>query len=411
MTDLGDQPVSSRDRQILRELAQHVRDISQHPRMAQSRARWFQTNRLQLTRPPVQISLDGASDDFVPPQTLCCEDAAARAAEYRFRCFIAYHERLRCDTLIQARWQVPQVFHDTGWGLAIQHKASTQEKGAWAFDPVINEPADLKKLRFPEVVYDEAASQRRLAVVHELFGDILDVHLMGVWLVSFHLMSLYCQLRGFEQVLLDMYDEPQMLRDAMAFLEEGHHRLVRQYVDLNLLYLDNRTSLYATDLLPTAGFQPERVRTSDVWAWADAQELTNVSPDMTWEFSMQHDARLLQPFGLTTYGCCEDLTDKLDLVDRLPHLRQVGVTPWANVAKCAEKIGTRYVISWRPNPAHLVGGLDENFLRLYFRENLTHLRHSVFHVLLKDVETCEHQPERMVRWSEILDEEISRLWS
>ena len=132
MTDLGDQPVSSRDRQILRELAQHVRDISQHPRMAQSRARWFQTNRLQLTRPPVQISLDGASDDFVPPQTLCCEDAAARAAEYRFRCFIAYHERLRCDTLIQARWQVPQVFHDTGWGLAIQHKASTQEKGAWA---------------------------------------------------------------------------------------------------------------------------------------------------------------------------------------------------------------------------------------------------------------------------------------
>ena len=45
--------------------------------------------------------------------------------------------------------------------------------------------------------------------------------------------------RGLEEGMLDMYAEPQMLHDAMAFLEEGHHRILRQYFAQNLLAFNN----------------------------------------------------------------------------------------------------------------------------------------------------------------------------
>ena len=74
-----------------------------------------------------------------------------------------------------------------------------------------------------------------------------------------------------------------------------------------------------------------------MWATAEAQELTLVSPEMTREFSLQYEKRLLERFGLAIYGCCEDLTKKLDYVYRIPNLRQVNISPFADVPKCAEQ--------------------------------------------------------------------------
>ena len=69
---------------------------------------------------------------------------------------------------------------------------------------------------------------------------------MGIRHVSFHLMSLYCQLRGLEQVMWDMYDRPMMLHQAMAFLEEGNRQMVRQYEQMNLLSLNNDDTYHSS---------------------------------------------------------------------------------------------------------------------------------------------------------------------
>jgi len=88
----------------------------------------------------------------------------------------------------------------------------------------------------------------------------------------------------------------------------------------------------------------------------------------------------------------------------------LGVTPWADVGKCAEKIGGRYSISWRPNPAHLAGDFNEAFIRSYLRHGLAALKGCAFHVFLKDIHSCGGRPERLTRWTQILNEEIERLW-
>ena len=50
----------------------------------------------------------------------------------------------------------------------------------------------------------------------------------------------------------------------------------------------------------------------------------------------------------------EDLTNKIDMLRTIPNLRRIAVSPFANVRRCAEQIGTDYVMSYRPSPADMV---------------------------------------------------------
>jgi hypothetical protein len=305
------------------------------------------------------------------------------------------------------------VIH-TGWGLEPQYTPSGEEAGAWAFDPVINDPADLKKLEFPEIIYDEEATRRTLEEAQDIFGDILDVRLKGVTRVSFHLTSLYCRLRGLEQVMLDMYLNPGMLHDAMAFLEEGHRGLVRQYQEMNLLSLNNDKTYHSSggvgysEELPQPGYDPDNVRPCDIWASAESQEMAQVSPELHNGFVLQYEKRLLEPFGLNGYGCCEALDKKLDYVFSIPNMRRISISPWADVDVCAERLNGSYIFSWKPNPAHLVGNFSEEQIRGYIQHTLdvTKANGCVTEMVLKDTHTCENQPARFTRWTDIAREVV-----
>jgi hypothetical protein len=159
-----------------------------------------------------------------------------------------------------------------------------------------------------------------------------------------------------------------------------------------------------TDELPAAGFDPGRVRPRDLWASAEAQELAQVSPAMHAEFSTAYEKRLLAPFGLNGYGCCEDLTLKLGDVFMIPNIRRISISPFANVDKCAEKLGRRCIFSWKPNPAHLVGRFDPEALRAYIGHTLQVARGCVLEMILKDTHTCENRPERFTEWTRIARE-------
>ena len=227
---------------------------------------WRRHNSLQRVRPMILVFPEGSWRELLPEAGMLCEGQEARQIEWRLRNRIYHHEHIHDDTVIESTWTVNKRVTNSGWGLEPQHIPSAQATGAWGFDPVINGRDDLKKLHYPEVQVDEEGSARDLERMQDLFGDILSVRQKGVAHVSFHLMSLYCQLRGLAQVMLDMYDNPAMLHEAMAFLEEGNRRLVQQYIDLNLLSLNNDDTYHSsggvgyTDELPLPDFDPARIR-------------------------------------------------------------------------------------------------------------------------------------------------------
>ncbi len=407
--------MTGNNRTILRELARRVADIAALPVQEQRRARWRRHNRLDATAGPmILIFPEGSWEELLPDAALVCEDEASRRIEWELRRRIYCHEHFRDDTVIEREWVVPKVIHNTGWGLAGKRIPAPAERGAWKFDPVLRDARDLAQLHYPEISYDEPATQRNLAAAQDLFGDILDVKLKGVAHISYHLMSQYSDWRGLEETMLDMHLQPGLLHEAMARLEEGHHGVLRQLVAQNLLSLNNDGTYHSsggvgyTDELPAAGFDPARVRPCDMWASAESQELAQVGPKQHAEFALAYEKRLLEPFGLTGYGCCEDLSRKLDDVLTIPHIRRISISPFADVDRAAEKLGGRAIFSWKPHPAHLVGDFDADAIRRYIRHTVEVAQQHgcVLEMILKDTHTCEHHPERFDRWTLIAQEEV-----
>ena len=408
--------VNHHERSVLRDLARRVREIAELPVQQERRTLWKRHNALQPARPMILLFPEGGWVELLPPDSLVCEDPEARGIERELRMRVYHHEHFVDDTVIEAEWKIPRAISSTGWGLQPARHEVTESRGAWAFKPVLNSRDDLDSLQIPRISHNQTESQRRLTRAEELFGDILGVRLSGVAHVSYHLMQQYTYLRGLEQMMVDMFEEPQLLHDTMEFFVRGHQEVLRQYQDLNLLELNNDSTYHSsggvgyTDEIPLPGYDPQRVEPSDMWASAESQELASVGPAQHEEFALQYERRLLDPFALNGYGCCEPLTDRIDLVLTVPGIRRLSISPWADFQVAAEQLGQDYILSWKPKPMHLVGEFREPDVRAYIRTALeTALEHhAVLEMILKDTHTCDHHPERFDRWSQIAREEVDR---
>ena len=233
------------DIEVLRELAKQVREIASLPVQEERRTLWKKHNSLQPVRPMVLLFPEGAWPELVRPETLRCTSEEARRIEWELRIRIYGHEHFADDTVVEPEWRVQKAINTTGWGLEARQHESTTERGAWAFEPVLNDRADLEKLRTPVVTHDAEESQRRLEASQELFGDILEVRLVGKTHISYHLMQQYTYLRGLEQMMIDMFDDPQFLHDTMELFVQGHQSVLRQYQDLSLLELNNDSTYHS----------------------------------------------------------------------------------------------------------------------------------------------------------------------
>lgn len=401
--------IESADRKILRTLAKRVAEIADDAAMQRRRRKWFEHNALRSTYPLMLVFPEGSWEELLPSSACTCSGEKARSLEWGLRAKIYGYEHFQDDMVVEKEWVVGKSIRSTGWGLEPRRTPSSEARGAWHFDPVIREPSDLKKLHYPEISYDAESTLRELGEMQALFGDILTVTCKGVQHISYHLMAQYTALRGLEEVMIDMYAEPQMLHDAMAFLEEGNRRVLRQYVEQNLLSFNNDQTYHNsggngyTDELPLPDADPRNARPCDLWASAEAQEMAQVSPEHHAEFILSYEKRLLAPFGLTGYGCCEDLTRKLDYVFTIPHIRRISISPWADVDVCAAKLKGRYIFSWKPNPAHLVGHFHADSIRAYIRHavEVAQANHCVLEMILKDTHTCERHTERFDEWTRI----------
>ena len=137
--------------------------------------------------------------------------------------------------------------------------------------------------------------------------------------------------------------------------------------------------------------------------------MAQVSPAMHAEFILPYEKRLLEPFGLIGYGCCEDLTAKLPDVLTIPHIRRISISPFADVERCAAQLERRAIFSWKPHPAHLVGEFDADHIRAYIKRTLAaaSAHGCVLEMILKDTHTCESHPERFTLWTDIAQQVVA----
>ncbi len=390
------------DTAILRELMKRFAEAAAHERNAELRALWRAHNHLAAPRPLVAVW----AENWLEVPEVCnlqCQSEAARGLEFRLRQLLWQWHNVPDDKPLEATLSVRKVAHWSDWGLPVLRNQHGGEGDAWGFVPVINTMEDALKLHSPTIEYDEAASLKKLDRVRELFGDILPVRLSGVQEISYHICMQYSDWRGLQNLYTDFYDEPEMLAHIMDKLKEGYQSILRQMEEQELLDLNNDGTyqgtggLGYTDELPGPGFTGH-VRPCDMWGSAEAQELAQVSPRMHREHLFVREAELLRPFGLTEYGCCEPLHDKLDDVLALPGIRKISASPWADIGKYADKVGRKAITSWKPNPAWLSDGHDEAWVQRQLDEGVRTLKDCAFEVLLEDLRTCSGKPERIGQW-------------
>ena len=125
---------------------------------------------------------------------------------------------------------------------------------------------------------------------------------------------------------------------------------------------------------------------------------------MTEEFEIDYAKRFFEGFGLVYYGCCEPLDKKIDIVKKLPNLRKVSITPWADVDEAADKLGNEYVLAYKPNPAFVATEtLDESAIEHEIRRALNACRRNGIscEFTLKDISSIHRNPKNLEKWAQI----------
>ncbi|MAE60776.1 MAG: hypothetical protein CMJ49_05395 [Planctomycetaceae bacterium] len=406
--------ISAHDREVLRMLAAQVAELTTRPIEQDKRDLWYAHNALEPTRPVIFCDPENGWREIFPADQLTCEGELARGWEFGLRKEVFWGTQMGDDRPVDPYLNVPHVYTETDWGMS-DTRIGGERGGAYTWDAPLRTYDDLDRLRFPEITIDEPATQRQLALAEETFGDLLTVRLKTSWWWTMGMTWTLIRLRGLSQVMYDLVDHPDELHRVMAFLRDGHMARLDYLEQSNLLSLNNDGTYVGsggfgwTHELPQPDFDG-RVRTTDMWGFAESQETVGVSPEMFAEFIFPYQLPLLERFGLTCYGCCEPINARWHIIKKVSNLRRASVSPWADCAAMAENLGDRYVYSMKPNPSDLaMDTFDDDRVRKNLRHALDTTRHCRVEVIMKDCHTIGRDLQRVIRWTRIAREEAEAL--
>jgi hypothetical protein len=409
-----DSPITPKERAILRRLADQVAELAARPIEQKKRDLWYRHNALEATRPLIFCNPENGWWEIITSDLLECESVLTRWWEFRLRQEIFWGTQMGDDRVIEPYFDVPHVSSETDWGMH-ETRIQSQADGSYVWEAPLKDYASLDQLKFPQITIDEGATARLVDQAQSLLGDLLTVRLRTGWWWSLGLTNTVISLRGLEQMMLDMLDQPENLHRLLGFIRDGNLARLDWLESHGLLSLNNDGAYVGsggfgwTRELPRPDFSGQ-VRTLDMWGFSESQETVGVSPRMFAEFILPYQLPILERFGLNCYGCCEPLDKRWSFVKQIQNLRRVSISPWSDCARMAEALGADYIFSLKPNPADLaMETFDEERVRAGLHQDLHQTRNCRVEAIMKDNHTIRRDPQRVIRWVQIARQEADKL--
>ncbi len=411
--------LSTHDRDILRRLAAAWAEAAASPIHAETAHAWQALNDLQPCRVMVWINeIPWHEMDVDGELLLACDDPFCREQERILRQTLYQWRHLPADMIIAPRFDLPYVIHDTGFGLTEDVDIAIVDANSSIvsrhFHVQIQQPEDLDKIQTPVITVDREESFRRLNTLDDALGDIMPVTLRGAPGFWFAPWDELIRWWGVREAMTDLVDRPELVHAAMDRLVNAYLSRLDQYVALNLLSRnDDNTRIGSggygyTAQLPGKGYDPAWLRPCDLWGCATAQIFSDVSPRMHLEFALQYERRWLDRWGLTYYGCCEPLHLKLGILQTVPNLRKISMSPWADLDSAVAQVGARYVLSCKPTPAIFCEDVwRPERARADLTAILDRTQGCPAEIIMKDISTVRYQPQRLWEWAEIARQVVS----
>lgn len=399
------------DKEIIRKLATQVAEIAALPVQYETRNLWMAINSLKPVRPMVLIDQIPWHEMNVDDElTLQCEHDFCRGIETSLRRTLYSWKHMRADMVVEPFIDVYKVIRGMGFGIGVvEEKSITDAENdvmGHAYVDQLQTEEDLEKIEMPEVYLDVEATNRLEEMAREILSDTLSIRMQGA-LPGFAAWDRIAEYRSVQNILYDMVDRPEFMHAIISRYTDASLSLLGQLETKGLLgygqTLIHCSGAY-TDELPAPGFNPDHPRASDLWTSGMAQLFATVSPDMHNEFDMEYALKWYAKFGLTYYGCCEPLHNKMKMIRRIPNVRKISMSPWVDVEKGAQEIGNNYVFSRKPSPACLAAEtFDREFAERDIRETMEKCkRHGCpTEFILKDISTVAYKPQRLWEWADM----------
>ncbi len=391
---------SQRERATIRKLATQLAERAASDEYAARRQRWRAVNALRRPdRAPVWCRPVGCWQELIPPESLECQDSWHRRIELTLRQHL-YKDSIGDDSIVEPWWGVSAVFdrdQQYTWGMETGRLIGETDVGGWRYDTPIKTEEDFEKVSVPTYTYNERKTNEALERMAELLGDIVPVRLTCGSPLGAGLGGAVDKLRGMGTMMLDLAERPHVMHRLVRTLLEGTLRAMRTVEDTGLLTPNTYGPMFCSDPINAA---PEngKVRFENLWCVANSQEFDLVSPAMWEQFLLNYQMPILQQYGLVQYGCCENLTQKIDGVLRIPNLRVFVCSAWTDVDKVIAACQDRYTIMWRQKATDVVFATDMGPIRAHLEEGMRKLQGCYYQVVLRELQTLNGRPERLREW-------------
>ncbi|MDF2524450.1 MAG: hypothetical protein K0R31_2091 [Clostridiales bacterium] len=408
----------------LRELGKKVKEIAELPIQVTNKKLWTAVNDLNMIRPVIHVRdypiyIIKYQDEL----TTGIEDEFLRKIELDLLIRLYEWNHLRCDRVVEPIVKCPVVYNDSAFGIeAFTGSQSSFVEGeeynkAKHFEPQITCEEDLKKIKTPVVEYDEKETMNRYNRLKEIFEGILEVKLFGRTHFRCNPLDDIFTWMGIQEGMYNLALEPELVHQAVKMYIDASIDRIKQYERLGILSSNNgfenvgNNCIGYTSALPPAPDSGIGAKITDIWGENADQIFTGVSPDMTKEFAFDHEKKWASMFGLYSYGCCERLDHKLDILTKsFTNLRKVSCSPFSNLESTMEQLGDKYVISYKTNSNYLVGPTPDYD---YFKQEIIHAlelsrKYKVNLVFnMKTMISLNGDPTRLWKWCDMARDIIS----
>ena len=412
--------LTEKDKTVLRSLADEIAGIAALPVHREKARLWQKLNDLQSERPMVWINEIPWHEMNVNDElTLQCGNEWARQQENELRQIIYQWKHMPADMVVNDYLSCPLAIHSTDFGILedvnVVKTDETNPVVSRHFNIQIQGPEDLEKIKMPVVTHNTKTTELVYETMSELYRDSMPVKKVGQTHIWFTPWDYLIRWWGIQEAMIDLVMRPNMVHDAVDRMVDAWMVELDQFVEQNLLSLDcNNTRVGSggygyTSELPGAGYDPSYVKPENMWGCSNAQIFSEVSPEMHWEFAVEHDMRWLERWGMTYYGCCEPLHNKMGIMRKIPNLRKISTSAWCDLGKMLDETGGEYVISQKPSPAVFAEDtFNPDQARAAIKEVLgaAEGNHHV-ELIMKDISTVKYHPERLWEWESICMELVT----
>jgi len=393
---------------IVKEQAKKLAEISMLPLNKKLQKDWLEHNMGRSKKPMVIVGdVPWCEMEYENELRCVCENDILRILERDIRRKIYQWKHFRCDMVIEDYYNLFIFIKNQGFGICEESETLSTDVDnpirSRHFKNQIENFEDIEKIVSTPIYVDEKEFSMLKEIYNDVFSGILEVkyHGANVFHVAWDLLISW---RGVEETMMDMIEQPDFIHSIMNKITEVELENITQLEKKNILAKQQDSIIFAP------GYYEWQNNTNDIntnalnsWTVGVAQILGNVSKEMHEEFELPYAKRVFERFGNAYYGCCEPLHDRIDMIRKLPNVRKISISPWADPKVAAENIQSDYIMSRKPNPSYIaVDSPDWELIKqdILSTNEACIKNNTPVEYILKDISTVKNNPENLWKWAE-----------